>query len=58
MRRLLFLLLLLLSFGLIVSANDDLSKSKGTNQAVIEALTPFPAQTDVSRYTKIEAVFV
>ena len=53
----LFLTLTMLPFGLFAFENKDLSKSKGTAQAAIVSLMPTPTQTDVSRYTEIEAVF-
>jgi len=55
-RLLLVLTLLIIPFSLFAS-NNDITKSKGTDQDVIVQLTPSPEQTDVSRYTKIEAVF-
>ena len=56
-RIFLTLLFMVLPLGLSASSNDDLSKSKGTDQDVIVSLAPSPAQTDVSRHAKIEAVF-
>jgi len=56
-RIFLILSMIVLPFWTYASTNDDLLKSKGTDQAVIASLVPSPGQKEVSRYTKIEAAF-
>jgi len=57
MKHFLLILTLLLIPFMLFASNDDLSKAKGITQDMIVQLTPSPAQEDVSRNTKIEAVF-
>ncbi|MDD2399217.1 MAG: Ig-like domain-containing protein [Sulfurovum sp.] len=58
MRRILIVMIMVFSLPLVLmSSQDNLSKSKGTDQNVIVQLVPFPAQEDVSRTAKIEATF-
>ncbi|MDQ1325775.1 MAG: Big 5 protein, partial [Campylobacterota bacterium] len=58
MRRILTVMVMVFSLPLVLmSSQDDLSKSKGTDQDVIVQLVPSPEQEDVSRTAKIEATF-
>lgn len=58
MRRILIVMIMVFSLPLVLmSSQDDLSKSKGTDQNVIVQLVPSPVQEDVSRTAKIEATF-
>ncbi len=52
----LLLIFFFLPFSLFASS-DDLSKSKGTKQAIITALTPTPASENVSATTLLEVSF-
>ena len=53
----LFFLLALLPLGLFAASNDDLSKSKETDQSTVASLLPPPAKSGVSPDSDIKAAF-
>lgn len=57
MKKIFFYIFCVLLLTHLQAKEVDLSTSKGTDQEVIESLTPAPAQTDVGRNVSIKAKF-